>query len=651
MKGFVLVTLASLALCGGGVCLAQADLKAPAKVTASKTVKKKAAAPAPAINQDEIQRLRDAFLALQQTTEQQLQSLKQENAILAEQLRQYQQEAEAAQITTDQIQHKVAALEEQNPAVTRLQTEVAAIKTKVITSNATVQKAAAIVQDGDKRFAALESPDAIHYKGVKLTPGGYLQFAEIYRTHNANSDTADSYGAFPLWGSANAKTSEFRISGRASRISLKAEGATRKVKMMGYVEVDFLGASPTSTEAQTNSYNPRLRLAFGEAKFSNGWTIAGGQNWSMLQTTKKGIDALSEWLPSLIDNSYTTGFSYAREGTIRVSKEIVPNKAWLGFSVENPETVANVGCVLASNTVGTSSVCPFNILNGAVQGTENTTLVSSPSNGFSTATSGTTLLSSPSNDIAPDLVAKFVVEPSWGHYEVKAIGRFFRDRVYPNYGYSSTNLGLGNNRVTEGGGIGIGAIMPVVAKKMDVEVQALAGKGIGRFGTTGGPDVTVNTKGDLVPIKGLQAIVGIETHPTPKFDFNFYAGDEYYERTTYSTAKGLFAYPTGGTFYIGYGAPQFLDLGCTEASSTTNLSTTCMTSSQNRNVWTAQPSMWYRIYKGKEGALQLGASYSYTYRRTWDGVNTTSSTTSSINTVRPLAIENIVMTSFRYYLP
>jgi len=34
-----------------------------------------------------------------------------------------------------------------------------------------------------------------------------------------------------------------------------------------------------------------------------------------------------------------------------------------------------------------------------------------------------------STDIAPDLVAKMVFEPGWGHYELYAIGRLFRSRA------------------------------------------------------------------------------------------------------------------------------------------------------------------------------------------------------------------------------
>jgi hypothetical protein len=33
---------------------------------------------------------------------------------------------------------------------------------------------------------------------------------------------------------------------------------------------------------------------------------------------------------------------------------------------------------------------------------------------------------------APDLIAKAAYENNWGHFEVFGIGRFFRDRVFPN---------------------------------------------------------------------------------------------------------------------------------------------------------------------------------------------------------------------------
>ena len=602
------IRLAVLAMALSGLALAQPqDQKCAPKPVAKHAVKKAAKKPAaPAVSAEDLKQLKESITTLQQEVKQ----LKDENSSLAGQLKQNQQQAEAAQAVATKTEQKV---EEQKPVVSQLQNDVASVKTTVAATTADLAK-------NTKRVDELEEPSALHYKGIRLYPGGYMQVASIYRTHNANSDTADKYGAFPLEGNIATKTNEFRMSGRATRLSLRAEGATKNLKLMGYVEADFLGLGADSNETQTNSYAPRIRLGFGEVKFPGGWTIAGGQNWSLLQTTKSGINSLSEWLPSLIDNSYTVGFSYAREGTFRVTKEVVPGKMWAAVSVENPETVNNTVCM--NRTSG--AVC-------------------TPAVNVTLGTAINSLNATPSNDVAPDVVAKIAVEPGWGHYELKGITRFFRARSYTS---GATVVASGSSHITEGAGVGVGAILPVVKKKLDVEFQALAGKGIGRYGVTGGPDVTENFRGDLVPVKAMQAILGIEAHPTQKLDVNFYIGDEYYGRTTYTqtftNATNLVG--AAGTYTIGFGAPNFLNGGCASESYT---ATNCMSASQNRNVWAAQPSVFYRLYKGKVGQVQFGGSYAYVYRNTWDGVTSISNTTA----VHPKAIENIVMTSFRYYLP
>src|SRR5208337_1854792 len=89
---------------------------------------------------------------------------------------------------------------------------------------------------------------------------------------------------------------------------------------------------------------------------------------------------------------------------------------------------------------------------------------------------------------------------------------------------STPNTAGAENKTTEGGGFGSRASMPVVKNKVDVDFQGLAGAGIGRFGTASGPDVTYNPRGAPVPVKAVQTVLGIETHPTPKFDVNIYGG-------------------------------------------------------------------------------------------------------------------------------
>ena len=64
-----------------------------------------------------------------------------------------------------------------------------------------------------------------------------------------------------------------------------------------------------------------------------------------------------------------------------------------------------------------------------------------------------------------------------------------------------------------------------------------------------------------------------------------------------------------------------------------------------RNIIEGTFGFWYRFYKGPKGTLQFGPQYSYIVRNTWAGTKGTSG-------LGQLAgIENMFLTSFRYYLP
>src|SRR5262249_38981313 len=69
-----------------------------------------------------------------------------------------------------------------------------------------------------------EAPNSIRYKGLSLTPGGFLEGTTLFRTRNENADIANNYSALPLDGSSNAQLSEFRGTARNSECSLLIEG-------------------------------------------------------------------------------------------------------------------------------------------------------------------------------------------------------------------------------------------------------------------------------------------------------------------------------------------------------------------------------------------------------------------------------------------
>ena len=92
----------------------------------------------------------------------------------------------------------------------------------------------------------------------------------------------------------------------------------------------------TSNNNESNSYSLRQRQAWGQAALDNGFSITGGQMWSLVTETKRGVDNRTEALPMTIDPQYTVGFSWARQYGLRLAKNF-GNKAWFAVSLENSQ--------------------------------------------------------------------------------------------------------------------------------------------------------------------------------------------------------------------------------------------------------------------------------------------------------------------------
>lgn len=565
------------------------------------------------VTQADIQSLRDALAAQQQ----QIQLLQQQ---LRQREQQIQQAQSAAQEASSKAESAAATAGQETQTVSGLQSTV-----KDLRSNSS--STAETIQNEQKRITDLENPTSLHFRGVTLTPGGFVEAAGLWRSHNENaslnSATADSN--LPLQGSANTKLTEFRGDARQSRLTLLAETKLNTAKLSGYYEVDFLGAAPTANQVESNSFNLRQRQLWAQVDFDNGFTFTGGQMWSLVTSHRKGLATRAEFLPTVIDPQYNVGFNWARQLGARLTKNW-SNKVWFAVSVENPETATNVsnapanilGLNTSSNALSPSGLIVLNNVPGA--------------NGVST-------------NLAPDLAFDAVVEPGWGHFEIKGVGRSFRDRI------AGSAAVPGQNISSYGGGVGASFILPVIAKKLDVVGEGLFGNGIGRYGAGVGPDVTIRPDGKLIPIRGYQGLGGLESHPTPKLDVYAYVGGEYYQRTAYISPTATTVNARG----VGYGSPFINVANCAIGFSSgtppvvtteANFAATC--SAQSRYVYEAQPGFWYRFYRGPKGTLQFGGSYSYTYRKTYPGLLGNSFTAIPY---APKGIENMIMTSFRYILP
>jgi len=434
-------------------------------------------------------------------------------------------------------------------------------------------------------------PEKVSFKNIHFSPIGFVEATAIYRSHNQNADIGSNFGGLPLSGTANSNLSEFHGSARQSRFGLVADGQAGRTQFIAYMEADFLGASVTANPQESNSFPVRLRQFWGEASLPNGLSITAGQSWSLLTTNRRGARVRSELVPYTIDAQYVVGHNWARQFEVRVTKEFGQG-VWASVAAANPQT-STAGVVLPNGMLGFA---------GSLN-------AQSPSSQF--VTSATPGAAGVSTERTPDVIGKLVFEPGWGHYELKALGRTFRGRLN------------GVTRSAAGGGVGGAAIMPL-HRKLDLVIEGLAGKGIGRYASSVGADVAAGPDGVLKPVRAVHGLAGLEWHPNKSWDLYSYYGAENFGRVSFP----------GSAVAVGYGSPLNDLSACSR-----EVPGSCPQA--NRTVWQIQPGFWYRFHQGKEGIAAMGASYSYTVRELWSGQNG----------LRPGGQENTVMLSVRYYLP
>jgi hypothetical protein len=547
--------------------------------------------------------------------EQQVQDLKR-------QLQESNKTAEAARTDAAQARKELESAQE---VVGHNDQQVATLQSAVSDLKSTSTSIAETVQDQQKAQQALEHPDSLHFKGIELKPGGFLAAETVDRQRGVGGDVNTPFSSIPFAGTTAGKLSEFNASARQSRIYLLAEGKLSKSTVRGYYEADFLSAGTTSNDNQSNSYTLRQRQVWAQAALKSGWTLTGGQMWSLATEYKHGLDSLSEAIPLTIDAQYNVGFTWERQYGFRVTKNL-GSRLWVGGAVEEAQTL-NIG--------------GHNLPTIAYQQAGNAGGLYNPSANYSF-------------NYAPDLIAKIAYEPGFGHYELFGIGRFFRDRVFPNGQLASGASALGAfTSKTAGGGVGANARIPLFAKRLDLGAHILVGDGVGRYSSSTLPDATAHPDGSLELLAGGSALGSLEWHAMPRLDLYGYYGGEYVKRAFYP--NGLYVTTPGTTYgqpiLVGYGAPNNVVSGCNLETLPTNglangpSSTTCQ--ADNRNIQEGTFGYWFRFYKGPRGTFQQGIQYSYGERHTWQGIGDPLTGLGG----SPKAIDNMWFTSFRYYLP
>ena len=360
MKKFAALTLSIFLSCGTALADTPKEADSPAAAggaaKASKAAKAKAAKKAEksgAAFAAELEELRQTLQAQQE----QLQLLKEE---LAKRDRQIDEARDAAATAnsraieaSSKASEAVSTSAEVKSQASTLNSTVSDLKVSNDSLRTTVATAATAQAEAKK---AEESPAAIHYKGITITPGGFIAAETVTRTRAESADINTGFTSIPFPGSSLSKVAETNFSARQSRATALFESKIGGAKLTGYYEGDFLNAGVTSNNRQTNSYPFRQRQVWAQLALDSGWSVTGGQQWTLATENRKGINNRLELLPQMIDPNYVVGFTWARQYGFRVVKDL-GGKVAVGLSVEGPQaTLGGRGFSTVTSTSATGAV-------------------------------------------------------------------------------------------------------------------------------------------------------------------------------------------------------------------------------------------------------------------------------------------------------
>lgn len=219
------------------------------------------------------------------------------------------------------LEDRLAALE---AMVAELRGELEAARADAASANDRV------IEIEQRAAAAPAAPAASTDRGfmmgsTRVTYGGYVDL-DAHVTDTSDGDlaptsiTRDFYipGATPVGGSGDGEA-DIDFTAKSSRFFFATETETDMGSVTGRIEFDFLG-SPGGDERVSNSYNPRLRVAWLQM---GNWRV--GQDWSTFTNTA----VIPESASFLIGSD---GMLFGRQAQIRYTN------GGFQFALENPDT-------------------------------------------------------------------------------------------------------------------------------------------------------------------------------------------------------------------------------------------------------------------------------------------------------------------------
>jgi hypothetical protein len=488
-----------------------------------------------------------AQLAAQQEQITMLRKVLEEQSKLIERVLQTQANASGSSI-------QVAATQSFSPAL-------AASRSPVMPSPGPVPTAGPLEQsDQEARAEEPKAPLSFRIGTVDITPLGFMDFTGVIRDKNMGSGITSNFGAIPFNNTVSGNLREYQFSAQHSRLGLRLDARLREVKLLSYLETDFLGVVPGNVAVTSHSDTQRLRLFWLDVRKGR-LEFLGGQSWSLMVPNRKGLSPLPAdiFVTQGFDPNLHVGLTWTRNPQLRFVYHPSETVA-LGLSVEASEQFAG-GASGSGEIILPSQLAPH-------YGSQLNT--------------GTDNFATPNPH--QDIIAKIAFDPKVGnrslHFEVGG--------VLTRFAFFNP---VSNQHFNAAGGGGSFNFNVELVKNLRLVVNTFYSSGAGRYIFGLGPDVIIQGDGSPSLVHSASTLNGFEYQATPKTGFFAYYGSAYFQKNVaIDPANGQ---PVG----FGYsGSP----------------------SNHNRLIHQGTFGFAHTFWRDPSyGGLQLGMQYSYLVRHPW----------------------------------
>jgi hypothetical protein len=403
------------------------------------------------------------------------------------------------------------------------------------------------------------SPLAIGIGPIELTPTGFIEYSQVWRSKTVTSGLPTNFAGIPFDNTVEGHRRETLSTAANSRLGLQLNAAFSKVRLLGVIETDFLGFQPGNISTTTNSYGLRLRLAFADLEAGK-WEFLGGQDWSLLTPARKGIPALTSglMLTQDLDPNIQSGLVWGRVPQFRAVYR--PNRGIaVGASVESGETYAG-GSSGAGTITLPSALAP---------------------NYFNQVDLGTSGLAVPNPHL--DFIGKVA-------FDWTGRGRPMHLEVAGMMNQFALYNPLSNQHFSTLGGAGSLNAGFEIGKGLSLMTANFYSDGGGRFIYGEAPALIIEGSGAPSLVHSMSTLQGLEYQATPKLKLWTYYGGTYIN-------KNIAIDPSNGGL-VGYGY----------SGSPNN---------QNRSIQEVTAGLTRVFHREPVGTFQASAQYSFVIRHPW----------------------------------